>query len=573
MRAAGDPFRLRRLDVAKVVALGLGQVVALVAFLLLVRDVVNALTPSVVGPAQDALDRRSFVELGLLVVTVAAYALLRAAEFTVAEKVGYAVVRDLRMHMYEHLQGMTGRQLQHRARGGLLLRFIGDLSMLRMWISRGLLGGLVAVIVLASTIVVLAFLNPWLGLAITGVLAAGAAGSLSNGKRMRSATRSMRRRRSLVTGNIDEQINSLAVVQVFGRSRGEFSRLDRQNVVLTDSLNRVATLRGRLRGISSAAGLLAVVVVLAVGLLEVRQGNGSVGLVVAAILVTRQLNAPVRTLGLAHDYWHRSQVSEQKIRDFLASSSRGLEPEGSERIKVRRGRIEFDDVTVTGAVDGLSATADAGELVVVTGGAGAGKSTLLSLVARLVEPDAGAIVIDGQALAGTSPLSLTKYVGIVSADLPLMRGSVRRNLTYSDPDATDEEVERVVRTIGLDEILDGLPEGLDTWVTEGGRSLSGAQRQLISLGRAMLGNPPILLLDEPTAGLDPGRKDDFRRMLARHQGTVLLVSHEREDIAMADAVWVLGGGQLLDVLSSKDHDLARWSARLGKPRWPRSATS
>lgn len=568
-----DPFRLPRRGVVKVVLLGLAQVATLVVFLLLTMNVVNAFTLRDVGAEAAAADRRAMLQLGGLVGVAVVHAWLRAAEFSVAEKVGYNVVRDLRMCMYGHLQGMTPHQLQHRSRGGLLLRFIGDLSMLRMWISRGLLGGLVALIVLVGTIVTLSVLNPWIGLSIAAVLLLGAAASLTNGKRMRSATRMMRRRRSLVTGNVDEQINALPVIQVFGRSSGEYARLSRQNDALNRALCRVAELRGRLRGISAGSGLLAVVVVLAVGLIEVRRGYASVGLVVAAILVTRQLNTQVRTLGLAHDYWHRGQVSRQKVEQFLRSSSRGIRPPGLDRLIVRRGLIEFREVAVAGALHAVTLTARPGEVVAVTGGSGAGKSSLLGLVTRLLEPDSGEILVDGQVLSQTTPSSTFKRVGVVSPDLPLMRGTVRRNLTYGAPNASDAEIERVVLTSGLDEVLAALPDGWDTWVTEGGRSLSAAQRQRIALARAMLGNPPILLLDEPTAGLDQESKAEFRRMLARHQGTVLLVTHDPEELSLADQVWVLERGRVVETLSGDEYERQLWLAHRKGTQWRRPAAS
>ncbi len=568
-----DPFRLRRRDIAKVVLLGLGQVAALVAFLLLTRAVVNALTPTTVGEAAIATRNRAFLELGALAVVAALLGWLRAAQFSVSEKVGYNVVRDLRVYMYAHLQGMTPQQLQRRARGGLLLRFVGDLSMLRMWLSRGLLGGVVALIVLSGTITVLAYLDLWIGLSVVAVVALGAATSLGSGRQMRRATRNMRRKRSLVTGNIDEQLNSLPVVQVFGRAPGEYARLSRQNDALNESLFRVAELRGRLRGVAATFGLLAVVAVLAVGLVEVERGYASVGLVVASALATRQLSGPVRTLGLAHDYWHRSRVSSNKIKDFLESSSNGLEPPGLGHLRVRRGRIEFRDVSVDGALESVTLEAEAGQLVAVTGGAGAGKSTLLALLARLVEADAGDVRIDDQLLAETTPRSTFRYIGLVSPDLPLMRGTVRRNLTYGVPDASDAEIDRVVLASGLDEVLGDLDGGLDAWVTEGGRNLSAAQRQRVALGRAMIGNPPILLLDEPTLTLDDEAKDQFRRMLARHQGTVLLVTHDPDEIALADQVWRLEHGRVVDVLSADAFQSRMRVAERKGTSWPRVVAS
>lgn len=563
MSYSDDPFSLRKRDVALVVLLGLGQFASLVGFLLLTMFVVNALTPDRVGAAAERLDSQALTALGALALVVVVHSWLRAVEFSVAEKIGYDVVRRLRMAMYGHLQGMTQQQFQHRARGGLLLRFIGDLSMLRTWISRGLLGGLTALIVLVGTLITLVVLNVWIGLSIVAVLAAGAALSLGSGRQMRSATRIMRRRRSLLISNIDEQMNALPVVQVFGRARGEYARLSRQNESLHKALCRMASLRGRLRGISSAAGLLAVVAVLAVGLLEVRRGYASVGLVVAALIVTRQLNVPVRTLGLSHDYWHRARVSRGKVSDFLRSSSRGLEPEGLDRLKVRRGGIEFRDVMVSGALDGLTAAAPAGEVVAITGGTGSGKSSLLGLVCRMVDAEAGEVLVDGQPLSATTPASTYPHVGVLSPDLPLMRGTIRRNLTYGYRDATPEEVQRVVLATGLDEVLAGLDLGLDTWVTEGGRSLSLAQRQRIALARALMGNPTILLLDQPTAGLGEDSKDRFRQTLAHHQGTVLLVTHDPDELAMADQVWLMDAGRVADSLSGEEYRRRLWLAGAG----------
>lgn len=541
--AARDSFRLPRLPVGAVVVLGVGQAATLIAFLLLVRSVVGSIGP---GGAEPATGRTTLLQLGLLFGVVLVNGCLQAWEFSVSEKIGYAVVQRLRMEMYGHLQGMTPSQLQYRARGGLILRMVGDLSMLRTWISRGLLGGGVALIVLVPTLGVLTYLDYRLGLTLVAVFAAGTAVSLDSGRVVRQATRTMRRRRSLVIGNLDEQINSLPVVQVFGRAGQEYRRLSKQNDSLTASLYRVAELRGRLRGISSAVALLAVVSALAVGLLEVRRGTATIGLVVAAVLVSRLLTSPVRTLGLAHDYWHRGRVSRQKVRDFLRSSSRGLEPTGLEELRVRKGGIEMRDVTVPGALEGVTLSAPPGQLVAVTGPAGSGKSTLLALVARLADPTGGEVVVDGQPLAATTLRSVFRKIGFVGPDLPLMRGTVEHNLTYSRPDVDRAEVSRVTYESGLDRVLGDLPQGTSTWVVEGGRNLAAGQRALVALARALLGNPPILLLDQPSAHLDAAGKAQFRRLITHHHGTVLLVTSDPDEIALADQVWVLDHGRVVE---------------------------
>lgn len=553
-------YELRRRDVALVLAIGLAQAATLVGFILLLKSVVNALAPATVGAAASAQWAAALTSILWLALVAVGHGGLRALEFNVTEAVGYRIVRELRMSMYGHLQGMTPRQFQGRARGGLLLRFLGDLSMTRLWISRGVLCGLIAAVVLGGTLGVMAVLNIRMTLAAVAALSVGAAVSLSAGWRMRQATRTMRRRRSLVMSNIDEQMNAQAVAQVFGRTQGEFQRLSRQNDNLTRSLIRVATLRGYLRGVSTAFSLLATCAVLAAGMFEVRRGTASIGLVIAFVVVVRQLAGPVRQLGLAHDYWHRAQVSLGKIGEFMDSSSRELNAPSSHRLRVYKGSVDFMDVSVDGALSGIDLKIEAGQFVAVTGPGGAGKSTLLGVLSRIVEPDAGAVIIDGQLLSRTTLTSSARWIGAMGPDLPLMRGTVHRNLNYAVPDASAHEVARLLNASGLDQLLAELPDGLQTWVAEGGLNLSHSQRQRIALGRALMGNPPILVLDEPSNGMDFAAKAALVQLLRRHQGTILIASHDPDELALADQVVVLEDGRIRHVLSGEAYRDQRWVA-------------
>ena len=236
---------------------------------------------------------------------------------------------------------------------------------------------------------------------------------------------------------------------------------------------------------------------------------------------------------------------------------------------MRKGGIEFRDVTVAGALAGVSLRAEPGQLVAVTGRNGAGKSTLLKVVARLAEPDGGEVLVDGQDLSTTTPRSTFRKVGMVSPDLPLMRGTVRRNLTYSRPDADPAELQRVIHAAGLDGLLAELPGGLTGWVIEGGRNLSVGQRHRIAIGRALLGNPPILLLDEPTANLDPDSRAAVRSVLARHHGTVLMATNDPDDLALADQVWTLEDGRVQQTQSGEDYRDRMWLESQKGATWTR----
>lgn len=564
-------LRLRRRDIAIVIALGLVQAVALVVFSLLLLQTVAALTPGTVGEESAASHRRALWNCALLLLTTLITAVSRRWEFTVAERAGYEVVRRVRMRMYAHLQRMLPHHIQFRARGGLLLRLTGDLSMLRMWLSRGVLEGTVAAMVLTAGLGFVFWINLNIGLALLATMALSAALSLANGHQMRRATRAMRRRRSLLIGNITEQISALPVIQTAGRAKGEYARLSRQNDSLTRALNRVAGLRGKLRGQAYFQSMVGTIAVLAVGLIETRHLRVGASEVITAITITRFLSRPVRQLGLVHDYWHRGQISLHKIRDFLTSSARPLSDDELPTLRVGRGRIEFRDVCGTqSGLQNITCVAEAGDLVVVTGPNGSGKSALLQLLSRQADPCSGTVLIDEQDLSTVSPLSVARRIGVAGDSLPLLRGTLRRNLTYASPHEDDAELQRVAYALGIDHMVTRLGSGLTMWLTEGGGNLSAGDRQLIAIGRALLGNPPVLLLDDPMTALDQDSKRRVRELLIRHHGTVILVSSDPADLELADQVWQMSEGRLEAMTGDAWRERA-WRERRGGPLWLVSA--
>ncbi|MDQ4086515.1 MAG: ABC transporter ATP-binding protein/permease [Pseudomonadota bacterium] len=548
-------YFLSRVELAKIVALGICQAAVLVAWILLVWRAVDAIV-TMQGDVRPVLPWL----LALLIVALL-NGIVRALEFSICERLGFNVVRRLRMEIYRHMAGMTARQIQHRSRGSLLLRMTGDLTMLRTWISRGIGRGTIGAIVITGVLTAVAFMSVLMAVVAAMVFLTGAALSLTTGRRLRYFTAAVRRRRSLLASNIDEQLNTLHVVQAFGRFGGEHERLSRQNDAMTLALIREARIRGRLRGISSGTGWLAVVAVLAAGIFELAEGYISVGMVIAAATGIRHLTGPIRSLGFAQDYWRRAWISRRKIQQFLRSRSRPVASPFQHELRLRRGTIEFDGVCVAGALENISGSIGGGERVAVVGPSGAGKSTLLGIVARLVEPDAGEVLLDGKPLASCSLRSSSREIGMVSGDLPLMRGTLRRNITYRRPSATDAEIWQVAAACGLEETVRKLPSGLDFWVTEGGKNLSLGERQRLALARAILGYPRILLLDEPTANLDEASRQVFREVLVRYPGTILLATHDADDAALMDQVWRLDGGRLVETSAGNRHRQQQWQER------------
>ena len=505
---------------------------------------------------------------GGVVLIALAGAAVRSAEFAASEWVGYRYVAQLRMAMYAQLLRMPRRALLQHSTGGVLLRFLGDLTTIRTWVSRGLGRAIAAACTLAAGLAVIGHFDPHMVVAASVVLIIGGAISLGEGRQVRRATRSARRQRSNLATNLADQLGGLTVVQTMGRARGEYARLSRQNARLTRHLLRNAMVRALLRAIAGATATLAVAAVLLVGAIDVALGRTSVGAVVAAMIVVRQLIRPVRTLGLAHEYWQAARVSREKIAAFLRRPYRETFGPELAKLQIAGGRIEFRDVHLGGALHGVRAVAQPRRIVALVGPNGAGKSSLLSVVARIADPDAGEVRIDGQLLTACTLRSCAARISIVGPQLPLMRGTLRRNLAYRWPAAPEAELARVIRMCGLDELIARLPGGLDAAIKEDGANLSTGEAARIALARALVGAPKVLLLDEPTASLDAATRAVVHEALRRYGGTVLIATHDATEAALADEVWRMEAGRVVEVTPGAVYR-DQVGTRPGVPAWVR----
>ena len=218
----------------------------------------------------------------------------------------------------------------------------------------------------------------------------------------------------------------------------------------------------------------------------------------------------------------------------------------------------------TAALDGVTFEITHGESVAIVGANGAGKSTLLGVIAGLVDPDGGELLIDGQPASERTRISRYRRTGMVGPDLPLMTGTIKRNITYRKPNATSEEFQRVVMLCHLDEVLEQLDGGLGFWVVEGGRNLSTGQRQRFALARALMGNPAILLLDEPTVNLDAASTDVFHSVMMHHKGAVFIATHDEREAALADEVWLMDAGRIVEVCEGDEYRDRLWRAQGGR---------
>lgn len=482
-----------------------------------------------------------------LIMAAAATAWLRMAERIQAERLGQNYVHELRLTLFQHLTELAPRTLQRRSRGGVMLRFVGDLTALRQWVSLGVARLMVASVTAVGTLLALTFIDLYLALTVTAALLTGAAACLLLGKPLQGTAREARRRRSYLAANIADKLAAMPVVQVFDQGHREQQRINRQSCRLKEAMEKRARVIGGLRAITEGTAGLAGAAVLLLGAQQVLAGQTTPGTVVAAMSVVGLLVPALRDLGRVYEYWHGAAVSRERIEGFLRMPTELVDTQHAVSLMPGPGRIQFANVHVEGSVQGVSAQVESGQVVALMGPNGAGKSTLLALVSRMLNPQEGQILIDGQNIAEVSLASLRRSVGMVSPDLPLVRGTLEKNLRYRWPDAPQEEIHRVTALCGVDEIISALPQGIKTRIQEDGRNLSLGQRQRIKLARALLGNPKILLLDEVDANLDPRMNGLLQRVFSAYDGTVLMVTHRLETAANADVIWHIADGCLLEM--------------------------
>ncbi len=526
----------------KLIVIGFTQAALAVMTALLIRFVFDHW----VTQQHNEFGQLVFFIIAILVLLASITALMRYGKRVTAERLGQQYTYDVRLALFDQLVAIAPWTLQKRSRGGHLLRFIGDLTSLRQWVSQGLAILTVALVTAVSALIALSFINVILAATVATVLLLGAAVSLASGQKIHDRVKDTRKFRARIAANVNEKIAYLPVVQVFNQVRRERSRLSRQSLRLKTAMINRAKIIGRLRGVTEASNGFATICVLFVGSFEVSQGRSTPGMVVASMSILGMLLPSFRNLGRIYEYWHSYQVALERINVFMDTPELIIDKTGATKLNVTRGKIDFHNININDIFNQLNGTVAGQTKLAIVGPNGTGKSTLMNMVLRLVDPDSGDIFIDDQNIKHCTLSSIRQAIGVVSPDLPLLRGSLERNLRYRYRKASADELAEVCKLCGVDKVIADLPNGINTRIIDGGMNLSFGQRQRISLARAILGKPKILLLDEADANLDHNSKKLLDQILASYTGTVVMITHNYDRVSKADYIWHLADGHIVE---------------------------
>ena len=464
----------RKILLVRLVINGFVQAAMTVAHAKLVEQIFNRLIYQEGNHSNQAI---LFLGAGLILTILGRTGLL-ILQRTDTERIGQSYARDIRIALYDCLSRLSPRGIQRRSQGGVMLRFVGDITALRQWASLGLSRLAVTTAMITGVLIALIRMNMLLALNIGVVLIIGLFSTLKIGQKFRQKAKESRKRMSKLAANINEKIACMAVVQVFGQSRRERERIVRQSHALEDIRIERAYLAGQLRGSSEATGALCVAILLVVGAIEVSMGRTTPSSIVAAMSIIGFLTSPLRDLSRVQEYWHDSRVALQKLEEFLENPAVIEDRPTATPLKFAAGRLSFESVSLDGILENISAIAEPGEIVAIVGPNGAGKSTLMNMAARLLEPDAGTVKLDGQDLSAHTLESIREKIAMVGPDLPLLRGSLRKNLLYRDPNASQGEIDRVWEQCEIHRLIHELPNGEDTKISEQGPGLFHSKERL-----------------------------------------------------------------------------------------------
>ena len=516
--------------------------------------VAGVLIPFLVGETVDDI-RRGETDLLPLAGAIVAAGLLRlafsVARRLVAGRVSLGVEYDLRNRVYSHLQSLEVAFFDEQQTGQLMSRSTVDLQAVRFFLGYGLIFIAQSAITILVAAAVMLAINPGLALVALAPAPFVFIAAYRYGARNRPASQEVQQRIAELTAEAEETISGIRLVKAFAREERQVARFTaatrrvfEQSMVST----RLRAFYNPFIGFLPQLGLAAV---LLVGGHQAIDGRITVGEFVAFYGYVLLLIGPVRMLGIALGMAQRAVASGARVFELLDREPRMTSPPDALPLPPGDGHVELRGVSFsyeTGPPVLRDVTLDvpAGRTVAIVGPTGSGKTTLVALLPRLYDPESGSVTVDGVDLREVELESLRSEVGLVSDDPFLFSATLRENIAYARPDASDAEVEEAAQRAGIHDFVAGLPDGYDTRVGERGLTLSGGQRQRVAIARAIIKDPRILILDDATSSVDATTEAEIKRALRElmRDRTTFVIAHRLSTIALADEVVVLEDGAI-----------------------------
>lgn len=506
----------------------------------------------------DVLVARDF---GLLLWVALAYVglnifggIVSFCDAYLSEWVGGNFIVSLRTSFFEHLQNLSLGFFDSRQLGDLLSRVTEDIEEIEELVLSGVAAAISYVFQSIFFAGALFYLNWQLALVSLFVAPLFWFSARYFSRKIKRAAREERRRSGSISAVAEESLSNAALVQAYNRQSEESTRFHRENeagFAAQLAGTRLSALFSPLVGLIELAGVL---IVIAFGTYQLSQGNITIGGLLVFLVYLSMLYGPVKGFSSLLNTYYAASAGAERIIEFLDEEPSVVEDAEATDIEGVEGRIELDGVSFrySGeddlALDSVSMSVGPGEVLALVGPSGAGKSTLAKMLLRFYDPDSGAVRLDGRDLRDLTLRSLRENIAVLLQETLVFDGTIRHNIAYGKPGATEEDIEAAAKAADAHEFIQRLPKGYDTVVGQKGRRLSGGQRQRVAIARAMIRNAPVLILDEPTTGLDAesGGKviAPLRRLITGR--TTIIISHNLMTVREATKLVVLEDGKVIE---------------------------
>jgi ATP-binding cassette, subfamily B, bacterial len=508
-------------------------------------------------------------DAGALLRIVALFVIASLAGFALNVVTGLRYTRlsadilfDMRLKLYRHLQRLSPRFYARTPLGEIVSRLNNDVGEIQRVAAETALGWIGNVVFLAGAVGVMLWLDARLFVVSLLVLPPSIMVLVLYRRRLEGSIALLRQRSAEIGSFLIETLQGVRAVVASNAQQREVERFGARNGAFVTALMRMQSLRYLAGGLPGLLLTMSTAVVFLYGGVRVIDGAISLGTFVAFLAYQTRLLAPVQGLMGLYTNMATIRVSLRRVHELLDTPPDVVEAASPVSTPVAVGMLVLDDVGYgygrgEAVLDGVSLRIEPGESIALVGASGAGKSTLADLLVRHCDPERGRVLLDDVDLRSLALAELRRRVAIVDQDPFLFHATLRDNIRYARPDASEAELAAAVAAAALDDLVGVLPAGLDTMVGERGRQLSAGERQRVALARALLADPVVLVLDEPTAALDPAAEARVLRGYenAMRGRTTLVISHRLELARQADRIAVLHGGRVAE-LGSADALLA-----------------
>lgn len=484
---------------------------------------------------------------------------------------------DMRQDTYEHAQRLDMAFFESKNSGQLVATMNDDVNQLERFLDGGANAIIQVIVTVVAVGAVFFVLSPLIALLAFTPIPLIIWGAFFFQRKAGPLYSDVREKVGDLASRLSNNLSGIATIKSFTSEDREAQRLRQASEAYVEANRRAIKVSSAFIPVIRMAILAGFLATFTVGGMMALNGSLNVGAYGVLVFLTQRLLWPLTGLAQVIDLFERAMASTRRILDLLEVPITVKDASTTPLTQPVRGDVTIENVSFHYAtscvgVDGIDLHVPAGNTLALVGATGSGKSTLIKLLLRFYDPEAGRVLIDGQPIVDGSMNSLRQSIGLVSQDVYLFEGSIRDNITYGKPQADEAEIIDAAKTAEAWSFIETLPQGLDTPVGERGVLLSGGQRQRLSLARALLKDPPILVLDEATSAVDNETEAAIQRSLKRiaHGRTVIMIAHRLSTIVHADEIVVIEKGRVAErgshasLLATNGHYAAQWRVQTGE---------